>query len=78
MRILINSFGHIIRFDYGPSSSNPESDATIVTCDFTLWMKFDNEWIKPKHGFDQTQIEQMIHICKTEDQVLEIIKLLSK
>jgi hypothetical protein len=67
-----------IKFGHGSSTHHPEAPKTgMTTCDIKLWMKFLDNWFTPYGGFSQDQIEQMIEICNSDQQIDSLMSLLS-
>lgn len=67
-----------VKFGYGSSTHHPEAPKTgMTTCDIKLWVKFLDRWFNPYGGFSQDQIEQMIEICKSDQQIDCLMALLS-
>lgn len=67
-----------IKFGHGSSTHHPEAPRTgMTTCDIKLWMKFLHNWFHPYGGFSQDQVEQMIEICRSDQQIDCLMALLS-
>lgn len=66
------------KIGYGSSSHHPERKGGITTCDIKLWCKFlERDWFVPYGNFTMGQIEDMLQICSSDDQVISLIEMLS-
>ena len=73
----VEKFGHKIKMSFGSSSGDPDYKG-MQTCDIREWVRFDEfPWFKCYGGFRWRQIQQMIEICSSEEQLICLFELLS-
>jgi hypothetical protein len=64
-------------FYNGSGSHNPEQKVQMQTSDIVLWVKFLDKWFRPYGQFTEQQIMDMINLCRNDQQIESLFRLLS-